>query len=152
MGFVINPYDPCVANCIIEGSQCTISWYVDDTKISHVNPNIVTMIIEKMEQQFGKMTVTRGDEHIFLGMHIKYDKRAKTATITMKEYLKEAIDESGMDIQRVAATPARKTLFDVDESATPLSAEEHLTYRTSRTSAAQATTTRCCSGTCLSST
>jgi hypothetical protein len=27
-----------------------------------------------------------------------------------------------------------------------------LTYRTSRTSAAQATTTRCCSGTCLSST
>ena len=128
MGFVINPYDPCVANCIIEGSQCTISWYVDDTKISHVNPNVVTMIIEKMEQQFGKMTVTRGDEHIFLGMHIKYDKRAKTATITMKEYLKEAIDESGMDIQRVAATPARKTLFDVDETATPLSAEEAMKF------------------------
>jgi hypothetical protein len=47
MGFELNPYDPCVANCIIEGSQCTISWYVDDTKISHVNPDVVTMIIEK---------------------------------------------------------------------------------------------------------
>ena len=28
-GFVINPYDKCVANKIINGKQCTIVWYVD---------------------------------------------------------------------------------------------------------------------------
>jgi hypothetical protein len=82
MGFTINPYDPCVANSIIDGSQCTIAWYVDDTKISHVNPDVVTKIIETLETHFGKMTVTRGREHVFLGMKIVYTDE-KTAKITM---------------------------------------------------------------------
>jgi hypothetical protein len=33
MGFVLSPYDPYVANCDIDGKQCIIAWYVDDTKI-----------------------------------------------------------------------------------------------------------------------
>jgi hypothetical protein len=45
MGFVLNPYDPCIANCMIQGEQCTIAWYVDDNKISHKDPEVVTMII-----------------------------------------------------------------------------------------------------------
>ena len=72
MGFTLNPYDHCVANCDIDGSQCTIAWYVDDTKISHVDPNVVTRIIQKIEDRFGKMTVTRGQDHVFLGMRIRY--------------------------------------------------------------------------------
>ena len=28
-GFVLNPYDICVANKVIDGKQCTIAWYVD---------------------------------------------------------------------------------------------------------------------------
>merc|ERR1712115_516330 len=42
MGFKVNPYDPCVANKTIKGAQCTICWHVDDLKISHVNPEVVT--------------------------------------------------------------------------------------------------------------
>ena len=34
-GYVINPYDWCVANKDINGSQCTIVWHVDDLQISH---------------------------------------------------------------------------------------------------------------------
>ena len=45
-GFVLNSYDPCVVNKYINGSQCTICWYVDDTKISHVDPKVVTDIIK----------------------------------------------------------------------------------------------------------
>jgi hypothetical protein len=33
-GFTINPYDWCVANKMIDGTQCTIVWHVDDL-ISH---------------------------------------------------------------------------------------------------------------------
>jgi hypothetical protein len=33
--FVINPYDPCVANTMIEGGQMTICFHVDDCKLSH---------------------------------------------------------------------------------------------------------------------
>ena len=29
-GFKLNPYDPCVANKVINGTQCTILWHVDD--------------------------------------------------------------------------------------------------------------------------
>jgi hypothetical protein len=57
-GFELNPYDTCVANKLINGKQCTVAWYVDDNKISHVDSNVVTGIIEKIESRFGKMTVT----------------------------------------------------------------------------------------------
>ena len=33
LGFTLNPYDPCVTNRIVNGNQCTVVWYVDDTKI-----------------------------------------------------------------------------------------------------------------------
>ena len=99
MGFTVYPYDPCVANCIIDGSQCTIAWYVDDTKISHVNSDVVTRIIDILEGHFGKMTVTRGKENVFLGMNIVYTQE-RTAKITMKQYLQEALDKSKMDMKR----------------------------------------------------
>ena len=46
MGFVINPYDPYVSNKMINGKQWTIVWYIDDKKLSHVDPNVVTDILE----------------------------------------------------------------------------------------------------------
>jgi hypothetical protein len=116
MGFELNPYNPCVANCDIEGKQCTIAWYVDDNKISHVDPAVVTRIIEKIESRFGKMTVVRGKEHVFLGMNIRYTDEG-TAVIVMKDYLSEAISESELEITREAATPAKRDLFEVDPNA-----------------------------------
>jgi hypothetical protein len=53
-GFTINPYDSCVANKEINGSQCTILWHVDDLKISHVDADVVTSIIKLVSQEFGK--------------------------------------------------------------------------------------------------
>jgi hypothetical protein len=122
IGFKLNPYDPCVANKEINGEQCTIAWYVDDTKISHVDASVVTNIIEQIEQRFGKMTVKRGPEHVFLGMRIVY-KDNGTAEITMRDYLEEAIAESRLDVTRTAATPARRDLFEIDANAKPLEKE-----------------------------
>ena len=47
-------------NTVIDGKQCTMAWYVDDNIITHVDPNAVTLGIDKIEEKFGKMTVTRG--------------------------------------------------------------------------------------------
>ena len=44
-GFEVNPYDPCVANKMINGSQFTIVWHVDDLKMSHKDPHVVTKMI-----------------------------------------------------------------------------------------------------------
>lgn len=123
MGVVLNPYNSCVANCMIDDKQCTIAWYMDNNKISHVDPNVVTTIIGKLEERFDKMTVTRGKEHVFLGMNIRYTNE-HTAVVTMREYLKEAINESGLNVTRTATTPARKNLFDVDDKAETLCRDE----------------------------
>ena len=119
MGFVLNPYDPCVANCTIDDNQCTLVWYVDDNKISHVDSHVVTSIIDKIEERFDKMSVTRGNKHKFLGMDIEFPGDG-TVKIKMKDYLVESIAESGMNIERTASTPAKKNLFEVDDDAAPL--------------------------------
>ena len=75
-----------------------------------MDDTVVTDIIEKIEAKFGKMTVTRGKHHVFWGMEITFNDNDGTVTILMKEYLKEAIADSGMDASKVAPTPAKKDL------------------------------------------
>ena len=58
-GFQLNPHDKCVANKIINGKQCTIVWYVDDNKVSHVNKDVVTDIIEILKVHFGDLILTK---------------------------------------------------------------------------------------------
>ena len=71
LGFIINTYDRCVANKIIDGNQCTIVCDVDDNKLSHVDPKLVTNILEEIKKHFGDLFIKRGDTHHFLGMTIK---------------------------------------------------------------------------------
>ncbi len=59
MGFELNPHDLCVAKKMIDDKQCTIAWYVDDNKISNMDEQVITGVIEKIEERFRKMTVTR---------------------------------------------------------------------------------------------
>lgn len=119
MGFELNPYDTCVANKTIDGKQCTVAWFVDDNKISHVDDKVVSNVIEKIEERFGKMTVTRGKEHVFLGMDISFHDDG-TVKVIMKDDIKEAIEDFDDEVTRTAATPARKTLFEIDERSEPL--------------------------------
>jgi hypothetical protein len=127
MGYELNPYDTCVANKIVNGKQCTIAWYVDNNKISHVDDKVVTHVIEKIEGRFGKMTVTRGMEHVFLGMKLGFHDNG-TVSVDMREHIKEAIEDFGEPITRSAATPAKKNLFEIDESSAKLSAEQGETF------------------------
>ena len=114
MGFELNPYDLCVANANIEGKQCTILWYVDDNKISHMDPKVIDKVIKKIESKFGKMKQTRGDKHDFLGMSIHFKKNK--IEISMKKHISKAVDTFDEDITRNAATPATSYLFKVRES------------------------------------
>jgi hypothetical protein len=43
--FVINPYDPCVANKMIEGDQMTICFHVDDFKLSNRKTKVMDSMI-----------------------------------------------------------------------------------------------------------
>jgi hypothetical protein len=50
LGFVVNPYDPCVVNKTINGKQCTALWHVDDIKMSHVEQDVLDSIITKLSE------------------------------------------------------------------------------------------------------
>ena len=76
-GFVINPYDWCVNNKMINGKQCTILWHVDDLKILHVDPAVNTKVIKMINKEFGKeaqLAVNRGKIHDYLGMTLDFTK------------------------------------------------------------------------------
>jgi hypothetical protein len=121
-GFSINPYDWCVANQIIHGSQCTIIWHVDDLKISHKDPNVVDDIIRKLSSIFGKevpLTVNRGKVHEYLGMTLDYN-IPKKVQINMTQYIEKMLAELPSDMDGIAATPAAPHLFTVNEHPDPL--------------------------------
>ena len=129
LGFILNPYDPCVANTQIKGSQCTIVWYVDDIKISHKDQTVVNDIIQCIEAKFGPMTKTQGDDHEFLGMKLHFNRQDKTVKILMQTYIDEAIHQSQLDVRRAAAMPATKSLFAIDPNAAPLGPQEFECFR-----------------------
>jgi hypothetical protein len=64
--FTINPYDPCVANRMVNEKQQTICWHVDDCKLSHVDPKVQDKFIQVLRDEYesifedgsGKMTVS----------------------------------------------------------------------------------------------
>jgi len=49
---IIIPYDKCVANKMIEGSQCTVTWHVDDLKISHKSREVLKILYEMIDAEY----------------------------------------------------------------------------------------------------
>ena len=121
-GFKLNAYDSCVANKDINGKQCTIVWHVNDLKISHVDPAVVTDVIKLIESEFGKeapLTITRGKVHDYLGMKINFEIPGKVQFI-MEDYVKTVLEESPADMSGEAATPAANHLFETNSNSPTL--------------------------------
>jgi hypothetical protein len=52
LGYKINPYDPCVANKIINDKQMTICWHVDNLLIGHVDSSVVTTFLSWLASRY----------------------------------------------------------------------------------------------------
>ena len=114
-GFIVSPYNPCVANKMINGKQMTVTWHVDDLKISHMDSNEVTKCIEHFKKIYGnRMAIHRGKVHDYLGMDLDFSS-AKTLKIGMINYIKKIHKDFPEEIKSAAATPAAEHLFTVRE-------------------------------------
>ena len=60
LGFEIKTYDKCVSSNVVEGTQFTIVWYVDDNKLSHKNPEVISDIINEVKKSFRELSVVIG--------------------------------------------------------------------------------------------
>lgn len=112
-GFRLNPYNSCVADKMVDEKQCTITWYVDDLKISHVHSAVVGRIIAMVELHYGKMTVTRDKKHVYVGMDIDFIGDGKV-TLHQKVHLEECIVDFGEDATTKVSSTAQCHLFSSD--------------------------------------
>ena len=122
LGFEINPYNGCVANKTINGSQCTLAWHVDDIKASHKDPKVADWIIETLKKEYGNevpLTVSRGKIHSYLGMQLDFQKPGKLV-VDMSDYIRTILTELPAEMRGRAKTPAAKHLFNVDPKSTPI--------------------------------
>ncbi len=146
-GFEMNPYDPCVWNKIIDGKQCTICFHVDDCKISHVLDAIVSGVIEWLRWDYkklftdgsGKMKVTRGKIHKYLGMTLDFRSKG-IVKVTMIKYVDKiikAFDAACRDLNYGYAAVVRRKkyrsaapedLFKIDQAAVKLNQAEAVAY------------------------
>ena len=119
MGLTLNDHDKYIANKIINGKQCTIVFYVNDNKISHTDPKVVTLVIEDISKYFGELTVSRGKKHDYLGMDVEI--KDQMVYIGIKNQLTEALEWSGKQEGHLPATPTLANLFEQHEDEEPLS-------------------------------
>ena len=113
-GYKVNPYDPCVANKMINGKQHTISWHVDDLKASHVDPKVNDNFEEWLQKEFGQIkavTGTRGKKHVYLGMTLDYSTPGEVK-VDMVNYVKEMIEDFPEELNGKVATVSNQHLFD----------------------------------------
>ena len=69
MGFEINPYDPCVANKLVDEKQMTVRWHVDDLMISHADKGKILKFVRCIKDIYGDNLVENvGKVHDYLGM------------------------------------------------------------------------------------
>ena len=63
---MVNPYNRCKVNRTIKGKQCKIAWYVDNNKVSYIDEELNTKLIEIIAKHFFELKLSRREKHKFL--------------------------------------------------------------------------------------
>ena len=113
-GFILNPYDLCVVNKVIECKQYTTTRYVDDSKISHVDNTVVDNVISVIENYFGKMIVIRGIKHTYVSIYTEFIRNGELS-LNQKPHLKECIADFGEDFTIGFTTSAQYNRFEIND-------------------------------------
>ena len=93
IGFIFNPYDPCIGNRIVKKKQQTIRFHVDDITSSHVDPKVNNKFLqwlEKKYRQIGQVKSTRGKVHNYLGIKFDFPTKGKVI-IDMTKYMNQMV-------------------------------------------------------------
>jgi hypothetical protein len=131
--FIPNPYDPCVANHIMNGKQHTLTWHVDNIKVSHVDSKVNERFLVWLEKTYGEdgigtVKVTRGPMHDYLGMMLDYSTTG-VVTVDMVNYVTQMCLDFPYDIEEFNC-PWTDKLFKVDVKSKPLEEERSKIFHT----------------------
>ena len=114
LGFSINTYDRRMAQKIIYVNQCTIVWYVEKNKLLHVEPNVITDILEEINKHLGYLVISRGDTHDLLGVNIKIRNDNNVKIIT-KHQIEDTLSQFKYICDFKVTLPCAHHLWDVKD-------------------------------------
>ena len=63
---------------------------MDNNKVSHMYDNVYSMIADKIEETFGEISHTTGNNHTFLGTDIEFI-GGKKVTVSTSHHVDEAL-------------------------------------------------------------
>ena len=115
-GFILNKYDDCVVNKMVNGQQMKVVRHVDDLEVSHVDGTEVEKFVRQMEEPFGKdtpLTVSCGQVHDYLGMTLDFCTKGEVQ-INMEHYIDMMLQDAPDEMKGTATTPAAPHLFKVN--------------------------------------
>ena len=90
IGFKVKCYDTCVAKNITRNKKITITWHVDDLKVSHSEKDVVGSFIEWTKETYEyvtKLNPSKGKIHDYVSMTLD-----SMTPGEVKVYMKEGID------------------------------------------------------------
>jgi hypothetical protein len=121
IGFIFNPYDPCVANKKVQGSQQTILFHVDNLKSSHKMKLVNDRFEKWLNKKYGKhrkVTATCGKVHDYLRTELDYRKQGELK-INMTKYVENMINKLPVKLGKndVVKTPSGNNLFNLGTGA-----------------------------------
>ena len=74
----MNPYDTCIFNRTKNGKQPTVTFHVDDLKVSHMDPSEITLFMCYLYIIYGKkLAVQRGNLYDYLGINSDLSEKEK---------------------------------------------------------------------------
>jgi hypothetical protein len=113
-GFVVNPYDPCMANMTTKcGKQLTVIWHVDNLMSSCKNDFELTKFSCYLGKIYGpKLSMHTLRKHDYLGVDMEF-KENGMLDVSMITYLKNVISAYPELITGKSATPTADHLFTI---------------------------------------
>ena len=86
---------------------------MDDNKLSHIDPNVVTDIFNVLKETCGDIVVSRRNKNSSLGTNITIRDDIKVE-VDMKNKLEELFEMFGEDVSEKSSTPAAKHICNMD--------------------------------------
>ncbi len=111
--FKFDPYDPCVANKEVNGTQMAVCLHKEDLKVSHVDPTENTRFGDWLSETYGvTVAAHQGAVHDHQGMIFDFSVKGKVM-INMIKYIKNIITNFPEEIVAIRMSPAADHLFTV---------------------------------------
>ena len=129
--FVVDPYDPCVANMTTKrGKKLTAVWHVDDLMALCEDNFELRKFSCYLGNLYGlKLSMRVGRTHDYLGVDMEFCED-RVLEVSMFKYLQNVLNQFLEKIMCRAATPAHDRLFEIRDKkkAKKLSKEQALVF------------------------